>query len=114
LGFVFMFMFFVYQSLMRGIGNVIIPMYIVFATVLLNLILDPLFIFGYGPIPGYGVAGAAVASIFTQAISAAIGLFILFKGRKGIKIHFSQMGWDFKWTKKLFGLGIPSSLDQSS
>lgn len=113
-GYIFMFMFFVYQSLMRGIGNVIIPMYIVLGTVILNLLLDPLFIFGYGVIPGYGVAGAAVASIFTQAISAGIGLYILFKGKKGIKIRLVYMRWDFKWIKNLFSLGLPASLDQSS
>src|SRR5690606_1518844 len=113
-GYIFMFMFFVYQSLMRGIGNVIIPMYIVFGTVILNLVLDPLFIFGYGPIPGYGVAGAAVASILTQSISATIGIYILFKGKKGIKISFPHMHWDFKWVKNLFSLGLPASLDQSS
>jgi Na+-driven multidrug efflux pump len=49
-GFVFLFMFFVFQSLMRGIGNVYLPMFIILGTVLLNLILDPLFIFGWGPI----------------------------------------------------------------
>lgn len=113
-GFIFLFMFFVYQSLMRGIGNVVIPMYIVLATVILNLILDPIFIFGYGPIPAYGVSGAAVSSIITQGISAGIGLFILFRGKRGIKIFWSKMKWDFNWVKQLFSLGIPSSLDQSS
>ncbi|MCF8714091.1 MATE family efflux transporter [Joostella atrarenae] len=113
-GFIFLFMFFVYQSLMRGIGNVIIPMYIVLATVILNLILDPLFIFGYGSIPGYGVAGAAIASIITQGISAFIGMCILFRGKNGISISFSCMKLDWKWIKNLFSLGIPSSLDQSS
>ncbi len=63
IGFVFLFLFFSFQSLMRGIGNVMLPVYIVLFTVFLNLILDPLFIYGYGPIKGYGVAGAAVASI---------------------------------------------------
>ncbi|WP_099600731.1 MATE family efflux transporter [Reichenbachiella sp. 5M10] len=113
-GFIFLFMFFVFQSLMRGIGEVIMPMYIVLGTVLLNLLLDPLFIFGYGPIPAYGVAGAAIASIATQGLSAVIGLLILFRGRWGITIHFSQMKFDLAWTKRLFGMGIPSSLDQSS
>ncbi|EIJ39777.1 putative efflux protein, MATE family [Galbibacter orientalis DSM 19592] len=113
-GFIFLFMFFVYQSLMRGIGNVLIPMYIVLATVILNLILDPLFIFGYGSIPGYGVAGAAIASIITQGISAMAGMWILFRGKRGIKIKFSHMKFDFKWVKNLFVIGIPSSLDQSS
>ncbi len=113
-GFIFLFMFFVFQSLMRGIGEVFMPMYIVLATVLLNLVLDPLFIFGYGPIEGQGVAGAAVASIITQGLSAVAGLWILFRGSYGIRIKFSQMRPDFKWIKKLFQLGIPSSLDQSS
>ncbi len=113
-GFIFLFMFFVFQSLMRGIGDVMLPMYVVLITVLLNLILDPLFIFGYGPIPGFGVKGAAVASILTQAISAIIGLAILFRGKRGIKIHLSQMKFDWKWTKRLFRIGIPTSLDQST
>ncbi|WP_425638480.1 MATE family efflux transporter [Algoriphagus yeomjeoni] len=113
-GFVFLFMFFVFQSLMRGIGNVLLPMYIVFGTVLLNLILDPLFIFGYGSIEGYGVAGAAIASIITQGLSAAAGLYILFRGKQGIKIKLSCMKLEFKWVKRMFELGIPASLEQSS
>lgn len=113
-GFVFLFMFFVFQSLMRGIGNVMLPMFIVLGTVLLNLVLDPLFIFGWGPVPGYGVAGAAVASIFTQGISAAVGIGILFSGKMGIKIHWSDMKPDFPWVQRLFKLGIPASLDQST
>lgn len=114
LGFVFLFMFFVFQSLMRGTGDVMLPLYVVLITVLLNLVLDPLFIFGYGPFPALGVKGAALASISTQAISAIIGLIILFRGKRGLKISLSQMKFDWKWTKKLFRIGIPTSLDQST
>ncbi len=113
-GFVFLFMFFVFQSLMRGIGNVLLPMYIVLGTVLLNLVLDPLFIFGYGSIEGYGVAGAAIASIITQGLSAAAGLYILFRGKQGIKIKLSCMKLELRWVKRMFELGIPASLEQSS
>ncbi|WP_417265227.1 MATE family efflux transporter [Brumimicrobium sp.] len=113
-GFMFLFMFFVFQALMRGIGNVWLPMYIVLGTVLLNLVLDPLFIFGFGSFEGMGVAGAAIASVITQGISAVAGIVILLKGKRGIKIKFSQMKWDFGWTKKMFAIGIPSSLEQSA
>lgn len=113
-GFVFLFMFFVFQSLMRGIGNVLLPMYIVLGTVFLNLVLDPLFIFGYGPIPGYGVAGAAVASVITQGISAAAGMYILWRGNRGIKINWADMRLDISWIKRMFELGIPASLEQST
>ncbi|MEX0928574.1 MAG: MATE family efflux transporter, partial [Balneolales bacterium] len=114
LGFVFLFMFFVFQSLMRGIGNVMLPMYIILVTVFLNLILDPLFIYGFGPVPGYGVMGAAVASVITQSLSAAAGIYILWRGKSGIKIKWSDMNLDLSWVKKMFELGIPASLEQST
>src|SRR5690625_3774468 len=114
LGFVFLFMFFVFQSLMRGIGNVLLPMYIVIGTVFLNLVLDPLFIFGFGPIPPSGVAGAAIASVITQGISAAAGIWILFKGGRGIKISWNEMRLNWDWIKRLFRLGLPASMEQSA
>ena len=114
LGFVFLFLFFGFQSLMRGIGNVMLPVYVVLFTVLLNLVLDPLFIYGYGPIPGFGVAGAAVASVITQGLSAMIGLFILFRGKSGIKIHFSSMVPELSMLKRIFNLGVPASMEMST
>ena len=51
LGFVFVFGYLAFQAPWRGIGVVYTPMYIVLGTVLLNFLLDPLFIFGYGPFP---------------------------------------------------------------
>lgn len=114
LGFVFLFMFFAFQSLMRGIGNVMLPVYIVLFTVFLNLILDPLFIYGYGPVPGYGVAGAAIASVITQALSALIGLSILFRGKSGIKIHLNQMRPHLSTLRKIVNLGVPASIEQST
>lgn len=113
-GFIFLFMFFVFQSLMRGIGNVLLPMYIIMGTVFLNLVLDPLFIYGLGPIPGYGVAGAAVASVLTQAISAVTGMYILWRGRQGIKIRRTDMHFDMAFVKKIFKIGLPSSFEQST
>lgn len=114
LGFVFLFIFFIFQSLMRGIGNVMMPVYIVLCTVILNAVLDPLFIYGYGSIPGYGVAGAAVASVITQAVAATIGLFILFRGNNGIKIALSSMYFNMEYLKRTFNLGLPASIEQST
>lgn len=47
IGLVFNFPFFVFQSIMRGVGNVKLPVYIVLGTVILNFAVDPLFIFGW-------------------------------------------------------------------
>jgi putative MATE family efflux protein len=115
LGMPFMFVFMVFQSMMRSIGEVKLPFYIVFSTVLLNLVLDPLFIFGWrGMVPAFGVAGAAYASIGTQLLAAIIGLYILIKGNKGIKIDFRNYIPDNKLLKKMIKMGIPVSIEQVS
>src|SRR5690606_20702611 len=80
----------------------------------LNLVLDPLFIYGFGPIPGYGVAGAAVASVLTQGVSAIAGIYLLWKGKQGIKINWSDMYLDLDFMKKMFKIGLPSSFEQST
>ncbi|MCQ6963764.1 MATE family efflux transporter [Methanolobus chelungpuianus] len=114
LGLVFMFAYFVYQSLMRGVGDVKTPMYLVLCTVLLNLIFDPLFIFGYGPIPGYGVTGAAIATIGTQGIASVIGVSMLISGRYGVQVHTKDLKPDAELIRKMFRLGLPSSVEQST
>jgi len=114
IGIIFMFIYLTFQSLMRGVGEVKIPMYIVFGTVLLNLILDPLFIFGYGFIPAFGVAGAAAATVGTQGLAAVIGIILLLKGRYQIKLHLNDLKPDFSLIKKMFKIGFPASIEQST
>jgi putative MATE family efflux protein len=104
----------VYQSLARGVGDVKTPMYIVLVTVILNAVLDPLFIFGYKIIPAMGVSGAAVATILTQGIALFIGLGIFFSGKFGVHLKKSDLKPDYPLMKKIIKLGFPSSLEQSS
>ena len=62
IGIIFVFLYAMFQALMRGIGETRIPLIIVLGTVVMNFALDPLFIFGWGPVPGQGVMGAALAT----------------------------------------------------
>jgi putative MATE family efflux protein len=114
IGQIFVFGFLVYQSMMRGAGNAKTPMYIVLATVLLNFLLDPLFIFGKGFIPGFGVSGAAIATVSTQAVALIAGLILMRK--KDSEIHLKAKDFKPKWTiiKRIFKIGFPLSLEQSS
>jgi len=114
IGMIFMFGYFVYQSLMRGVGDVKTPMYIVLVTVLMNLVLDPLFIMGWGPFPAHGVSGAAIATIVTQGIAAVVGLIMLFSGKYGIHIKKENLNIDTKLVKQMFFLGLPASVNQST
>lgn len=114
IGLLFMFGFFVFQSLMRGVGDVKTPLFIVLFTVILNLILDPLFILGWGPIPAYGVSGAAIATIGTQGLATFIGMGMLISGKYGVHIKLSNLKFDIPLIKKMFWLGFPASISQSA
>lgn len=114
LGLVFNFSFFVFQSIMRSIGRPQLPVYIVIGTVILNFILDPLFMFGFWFIPAQGITGVALATIGTQSIAAIVGLTWLFSGKYGIHLHWHDFRPNFKFIKRAFLLGLPSSLEQSA
>jgi putative MATE family efflux protein len=113
LGLPFMFGFVVFQSVMRGIGEVKVPMMIIFGTTALNFLLDPLFIFGWKNIPAMGVAGAAMATFGTQTLAACIGFYLLLHGKYGIHLKWRDFAPEFPFIKKLVFLGIPASLEQS-
>lgn len=114
IGVIFVFTYAMFQSIMRGIGQVKIPLYIVLGTVLLNFILDPLFIFGFGTFDGLGVKGAALATLVTQAMASYIGLRIFFKGRHGIQLNLSSFKPDLSYIKRAFFLGAPGSVELSA
>lgn len=113
IGMVFSFGFMMFQSVMRGIGQVTMPLYIVWWTVLLNFILDPLFIFGYGSFDGLGVMGAALATLGTQSIATLIWFKILLGGKYGIHLKLHDFQPDYAFIKRSFLLGLPASIEMS-
>jgi putative MATE family efflux protein len=103
-----------FQSIMRGVGEARLPVFIVLGTVILNFILDPPFIFGWGPIPALGVMGAAVATLSTQSLAAVVGLIVLMRGKHGIHLAWRDFVPDFEYMKRAFFLGFPASVEQSA
>jgi len=80
---------FVINAMLRGSGDMRLPMFIVCGELVLNAILDPLLILGIG-VPQMGVSGAALASVITGAAGTAAGLWILVKGKSVIKINLTK------------------------
>jgi len=114
IGIVFVFLYAMFQALMRGIGETRLPLFIVFGTVLLNFVLDPLFIFGWGPVPGEGVMGAALATLVTQALAALVGIAVLLRGSHGIELSWRGLVPDLRYIKRAFLLGFPGSVELST
>jgi len=105
-----LFAFSVYQGVSTGLGDTVGPMQVNLISVILNVILDPVLIFGLGPIPPMGVVGAAIATVFCRAIASFIGVVRLFRGRNGLQICASDMKPDSSAIRKILKIGMPMSM----
>lgn len=110
LGFVFFFLNPIFTAIFNGAGDSKTPFRINSVGLILNVILDPLLIFGIGPFPKLGVAGAAIATVIAQIAGTLLFLIRAKKNKllfKGIKL-FSRP--DFAYIGRIIKLGLPSAI----
>jgi putative MATE family efflux protein len=113
-GIVLIFAFFIFTSMMRAWGDTRTPMRIMVASNLLNMILDPVLIFGIGFFPSMGIKGAALATVFSRLIASAVGIYILLKRDRGLHIVPKNLKPDLAVIKKIFKLGWPAVMEHAS
>jgi putative MATE family efflux protein len=87
---------FLNNGIFRGAGDAAIAMRVLWLSNFINLLLDPCFIFGLGPFPEFGLAGAAVSTTIGRSIGVVYQMWILFNGRSRVKILPRQfrVHWD--------------------
>ena len=104
------FAYFCFQSQMRGVGQVTVPLYLIAGSVFINFVLDPIFIFSLG----LGVMGAALATMISQFVSATVAIVLLSSGRYGIQLKLRELRPDFSFIKRAFNLGYPAAIEGSA
>ena len=108
----FVFAYFLLQSAFAAIGRTVVPLLVHLVGVAVNLALDPLLIFGPGPFPALGASGAALATVISQAVTAAIALGILVRDRDGLRLERALLRPRRGDWALLLKVGIPSSVGQ--
>ena len=131
-GLPFMFGFLVFIALMRGYGDTVTPMLVMFGSVVLNIAIDPILIFGFDNNPlfgmiglrgveaslfaatgytGSGIEGAAIATVFSRALAFLVGIAVMIRGVRGLRIRVRQMRPDPVYLRRLLDIGVPASIE---
>ncbi len=101
------------EKTLQATGNMIYPMLFQLLGAVVNIIFDPLLIFGIGIFPEMGVLGAAVATVFGQFCGMVFALIILFRKRHKVQIRLKGFRFDPITVKNIYAVGFPSIIMQS-
>src|SRR5699024_10389310 len=103
-----------FSAIFNATGNSITPFKSTAIGLVANIILDPLLIFGMGPIPALGIKGAALATVLAQMVVTLIFIMVTRKN----KILFSNLNMlelpKKKYVKRIVKLGLPASMQSSA
>lgn len=98
------------EKMFQACGNMIMPMIMQIVGALVNVVLDPIFIFGYFGLPKLGVTGAAIATILGQMSACIASILLFMKYNQHIHLSLKHLHIDTQTFKKLYAIAIPSSV----
>ncbi len=96
------------ERLLQATGKTVYSMITQSVGAILNIVLDPLFIFGGLGIPAMGVAGAAVATVIGQIVSCIVGLIFHFAKNKEVQLKLSGLRPNWQILRPVLSVGVPS------
>jgi len=100
------------EKIIQSTGNMIYPMITQLVGAIINIILDPIFIFGMFGVPKMGVAGAALATVIGQITAMFVGIYFLLKRQNLFKISLKGFKFELSVVKNIYKVAIPVALIQ--
>ena len=100
------------EKILQSTGNMILPMFSTLTGAIINIILDPILIFGLLGAPKLGMIGAAIATVIGQACGMILACLILFKKEHAIKINLKEK-FNKKTLKEIYAVGGPTIVMQA-
>ncbi|KRQ86326.1 Multidrug export protein MepA [Caloramator mitchellensis] len=97
------------SAILRGMGDSKTPLYFLIIATVVNIILDPIFIY----ILKLGVAGAAYATVISQAISFVLGYIYLYRKHEIFRAKLNELRFDSQIMKLIFKIGFPMAIQQT-
>lgn len=103
-----LFMGVMFERLLQSTGKTIFTMVTQMIGAIINIVMDPVLIFGLGPFPEMGVAGAAVATVAGQIVGAVLGLIMNLTVNKEITFHLRYLKPRKQVIGRIYAVGVPS------
>lgn len=98
------------NNIVRATGDTFTPGMIMLSSAVINIILDPFLIFGYGPFPEMGIKGAALATVIARSTSLILILIVLIKREKLLTLRFGKLKSILATWKKVLYVAGPATL----
>jgi putative MATE family efflux protein len=99
---------FIINAIFRSAGDAAVAMKVLWIGNIINIILDPLLIFGIGPFPELGIKGAAVATCIGRGTGVMVQFYLLFFGMKRVRLFIKHLDFDFRIILKIVRLSFGS------
>ena len=104
---------FCFERLLQSTGRTVLAMTTQLVGAVINIVLDPVFIFGLCGMPQLGVTGAAVATVLGQMVAAVLAIVMNLKKNPDIHIRPRLIRWDKTVAREIYRVGVPSIVMQS-
>jgi len=113
-GMIAMLFFDVFQSITTALGDSLTPLIVQTITVVLNIVLDPILIFGLSIFPKMGIKGAAIATLFSRIVATVFALVIFYRKYRELVPTMQDIKPNKKVMMNIFEIGLPASIGQST